>query len=334
MPSSASSGVLIGSVPTNNCLCNRFITVLTRGCSIYPTQVLQFARRKVEVRHVVGPFALIVLCTVGVLVAWTVLDPFVWERRIIDAQSLETYGRCSSEHSLFYVIALVVLMAVSTVACGFMAWKTKDVDSRFSESKWIFYTIFVQIQVLLLGIPVLVILDNASADATYFGRVLVIFLLVVTTIMLMIGPKVAATILHDAETQRNSDASSAINRRSSTLSGRGNIASGGTRVSGIHAGTQHSSYRTREDLSNSHGHALSISGDNGSRYNRSFDALSLGEPPSLEESGRLGDSRRPSVQSNASSLPRRSVVFETGAIATSELMDDEIIDDVEMPLKS
>jgi hypothetical protein len=55
-----------------------------------------------------------------------------------------------------------------------------------------------------LGIPVLIILDNAPTDATYLGRVLIIFLVVVTPIMVMIGPKVVATSADKNGTRRSS----------------------------------------------------------------------------------------------------------------------------------
>jgi hypothetical protein len=177
------------------------------------------------------------MCVILVLVVWTVVDPFTWERRTIDDNSLETYGQCESDHAVVYVSILAVLMAGSTLACALMAWKTKDIDSRFSESKWIFYTIFVQIQVLLLAIPILVVLNTASSDATYMGRVLVIFVVVMTTIVLMIGPKCVEISV--AEKARKSTLQTALSgNQSSSYSRprqRGSVG-GGPAISGLRPG--------------------------------------------------------------------------------------------------
>lgn len=153
-------------------------------------RVMQFQRIKLEVHHVVGPFVANMLATIAILVVWTIVDPWQWDRKVIDDVTLETYGKCQSKNALRFLIPLLCLMALSTIACGVMAFKCRDIDVRFSDSNYIFYTIFVQIQVLLVGIPVLGILNNASADATLLGRSLLIFVIAMTTLTFMILPKV------------------------------------------------------------------------------------------------------------------------------------------------
>ena len=153
-------------------------------------KVLQFvARRKVEVQHVIAPLIAAMVAVLVVLVVWSVHDPFIWVREEIDDFTGESYGQCQSENTLPYLVSVVGINFAATFAAAVMAWKTKDVDERFAEGKWIFYTIFAQLQLLALGIPVLVILDTASAEATYMGRALIILLVVVSTVSFMIGPK-------------------------------------------------------------------------------------------------------------------------------------------------
>jgi len=67
-----------------------------------------------------------------------------------------------------------MILLAATVLTGWMAWKTKDIDAKFSESSWIFITIVLQFQVLVVGSPILIILEQQSAEATYVGRVLLI----------------------------------------------------------------------------------------------------------------------------------------------------------------
>lgn len=149
-------------------------------------------KRVVHAWHVVGPFAISMLATIVLLICWTVIDPFEWQREVIDVDTGETYGECASDNPLYFSISVLLLMILSTVACGSMAFKCRNIDARFSEANWIFYTFFVQSQALLVGIPILIILNTSSVDATYFGRSLLIFVIVLSTLVLMIGSKLLA----------------------------------------------------------------------------------------------------------------------------------------------
>jgi len=153
-------------------------------------RVLQFSRRKVEIRHVIAPLLIAMTALIAVLLAWTLSDPFNWVREEINSVTGETFGRCKSNNALPFATAAISLVAGAILSAGFMAWKTKDVDNRFAEGKWMFFTIFTHIQLLALGIPILLILDKDSAEATYIGRTLLILFVVGTTVAFMIFPKV------------------------------------------------------------------------------------------------------------------------------------------------
>jgi len=156
-------------------------------------KVLQFSRRKVTIKHVIGPFVVLVISAVIVLTVWSTTYPLKWERKEIDLETGESYGKCQNEHSLIFAVTLVLVVLLSFVMTGTMAWITKDVDEKYAETQWIFYTIFVQIQVLLVAIPIMIVLEYASADAAYIVKVMIIAILSMSTITLMIGPKVATS---------------------------------------------------------------------------------------------------------------------------------------------
>ena len=210
-------------------------------------RVMQFARRKVRAKQVVGPFVATIALNFAVLVTWTVADPFTWNRHDIDADTGESYGRCNSQHAVVFVGILILLMFISTVACGYMAFRCRDIDSRFSESNWIFYTIYTQIQVLVVGIPILVTLNEASADATYLGRALLIFVIVISTVALMIGPKIMMVIFGEGVFERGGG------MNNDTLSGgggaRGSGVGGGAKVTGVGVDITSTVERRRESSS-------------------------------------------------------------------------------------
>eukprot|EP00592_Proboscia_alata_P007199 CAMPEP_0194360276 /NCGR_PEP_ID=MMETSP0174-20130528/7573_1 /TAXON_ID=216777 /ORGANISM="Proboscia alata, Strain PI-D3" /LENGTH=890 /DNA_ID=CAMNT_0039131661 /DNA_START=106 /DNA_END=2775 /DNA_ORIENTATION=- len=138
-------------------------------------KILQYSQKKVEVKHVAGPFAALTLSVVVVLTCWTILDHYSWVRKETNIETGETYGRCASKNTLAYTTPIGLLMSISVIMTFFMSWKTKDIVSKFSESSWIFYTIFLQVQIYIFGIPILIVLDKASANATYLLRVMLIW---------------------------------------------------------------------------------------------------------------------------------------------------------------
>ena len=157
-------------------------------------QVLQFSRRKVKIRHVAGPMAMIVLAALLVLSLWTALDPLKWLRTSIDIDDVsgESIGRCSSNHFVAFMIPLVFLMIIPIALTAFMAWKTMDVDEQFVESKWIFAMILVQIEVVIVAVPVVFILRDVSTDGRYLGFVFLLWIFPMSTLLLIFLPKFVA----------------------------------------------------------------------------------------------------------------------------------------------
>jgi len=155
-------------------------------------KVLQFRRRKVEIKHVAGPFAILTLSVVVVLTCWTALDHYSWVRKEVNTETGETYGRCTSKNTMVYATVIGVLMSISMIMTFFMSWKTKDIESKYSESSWIFYTIFLHVQIYIFGAPILIVLDKASASATYLVRVMIIWTISISTSTLIMGPKIGS----------------------------------------------------------------------------------------------------------------------------------------------
>ena len=65
-------------------------------------------------------------------------------------------------------------MTGSILLALFAAWKTKNIANNFSDTSSVFYSIALQAQAWLVGVPTLALLGGDSADATYFGRVILI----------------------------------------------------------------------------------------------------------------------------------------------------------------
>lgn len=61
--------------------------------------------------------------------------------------------------------------------------------AELAESKWIFFGIFSHIQIWAIGIPLYIILNDVSRDASYLISAALTFIFSVTLVMLVIWPK-------------------------------------------------------------------------------------------------------------------------------------------------
>jgi len=140
-----------------------------------------------------------------VLAVWTIQSPLRWDREVIDDYFGETLGMCNGEHWLAFAVPLIVIMISVTLLAGWLSWLTKDISDELSETKWIFYAIFTQFQVWLVGLPVLALVKlDISVNAAYLVSVLVIWTFSVSMVILIIGPRVVRTWSTNIPTHRSS----------------------------------------------------------------------------------------------------------------------------------
>jgi hypothetical protein len=88
------------------------------------------------------------LSTAIVLAIWTAIDPWTWNRKLINDFPPESYGKCSSNHFARYFAPLCGIMIVATTLAFGMAWKTKNlrIDSKFSDANAVLLAIASQLQ--------------------------------------------------------------------------------------------------------------------------------------------------------------------------------------------
>jgi hypothetical protein len=183
-------------------------------------KVLQFSRRKIEIRHVAWPSAILFIAAIAILSLWTGLDSMTWKRVETDSVTGESIAECQSDHFAAFMIPLVLLMLLPSLLTAVMAWKTKDIDGAYSESYWICIMNVVQLEVILFAVPMIILLRDVSTDARYIGFIFLIWTFPMSTLLLIFAPKVVA---HYQATHGNGD----VQRKSM----RGEVQ--GVRVSGL-----------------------------------------------------------------------------------------------------
>jgi hypothetical protein len=155
-------------------------------------RVLQFTRRKIEVKHVAWPMIIVMISTLAILSFWTAFDPMQWQRKEINSDTGESIGQCDCDNLVAWTVSIVFLMLIPTLLTLLMAWKTKDVDSSYSESKWIFIMVVVQLEVIFVAIPLIAILRDVSTDGRYLGFAFMIWMFPATSLGLIFIPKIIA----------------------------------------------------------------------------------------------------------------------------------------------
>ena len=128
------------------------------------------------------------ICLV-ILILWTVLDPWTWKREVISEIPPESYGKCTCQYFWVWFGPLIGLLFLAEGLTMYFAWKTADIPDDFRDSGAVMYASFAQMQSWAFGIPMLAVLGSSSSEATYFGRICLIWIVSVSSIVVVVGPK-------------------------------------------------------------------------------------------------------------------------------------------------
>ena len=154
---------------------------------------MQAAKRRVTYLQAMWPCALILIVTLLVLIIWTAVDPWKWERDYIDLLPPERLGKCTSDHFAGFFWTLTSILMFCTVSTLVMAWKTQTIAQNLSDASTVFYLILTQVQAWFVGIPILAVTGD-SVDTVYFGRILLIWLFAMAPLFIVLLPRVSQAI--------------------------------------------------------------------------------------------------------------------------------------------
>jgi 7 transmembrane sweet-taste receptor of 3 GCPR len=134
--------------------------------------------------------AILTLCTT-ILIVWTVLDPWTWKRRAIQEVPPVSFGQCESKHTYIWFASLAGILFLAEGLTLYLAWKTSNVpdDDKFNDSSAVLYGSLAQLQSWSFGVPMLVVIGHTSSVATYFGRICIIWIFAVSSLVVVVGPK-------------------------------------------------------------------------------------------------------------------------------------------------
>jgi len=106
-----------------------------------------------------------------VVLAWTLVDPLTWEREdqgtTLDQASFiltnESMGTCTSDYMSAWIGSLLGFHFTIMVATNVLLWKLRAMSDRYQESKYVTLASAFACEILLLGVPILLAVDDSSA---------------------------------------------------------------------------------------------------------------------------------------------------------------------------
>jgi gamma-aminobutyric acid type B receptor len=157
------------------------------------TSAKQWKRLKVSERDVLYPFAILFTVNVVLLVVWTVLDPLKWNRK--ETSETSSYGHCSTDldnSGVTWKVAAALLAATNGAAlilANVEAYKARAVSTEYGESKYIAMAMGSMLQIMLVGVPLLFLVDD-NPSAKYFIRSSIVFIICMSILLFIFVPKV------------------------------------------------------------------------------------------------------------------------------------------------
>eukprot|EP00581_Thalassiosira_minuscula_P000903 CAMPEP_0183744890 /NCGR_PEP_ID=MMETSP0737-20130205/65954_1 /TAXON_ID=385413 /ORGANISM="Thalassiosira miniscula, Strain CCMP1093" /LENGTH=1105 /DNA_ID=CAMNT_0025980543 /DNA_START=60 /DNA_END=3377 /DNA_ORIENTATION=- len=185
-----------------------------------------FIRVTVTKRKYLPIIAVLLSIMVALLLAWQLVSPLRWEREVIGTDvytgyPTESIGRCTSEHFAAFAGSCAAFVGFCLIYALVLSYRTRHMAMEWSESKFIAASVSYLLQLLLLGVPILVI-ARENTNAYYMVLSLILFLMSFGTTLLIFAPKVILKEIR--ESQRRENVANVIGRQGDQRSSIGTTA--------------------------------------------------------------------------------------------------------------
>lgn len=188
-----------------------------------------FRRIRVREQDVVAPFAVLFTLNFALLLTWTLVDPLLWQRLpVASDQPWNTYGTCLATRgkvATAMLASVAVINAGALILASYQAYKARNIPDDFSESKYVFMALYSWLQLMVVGIPVLFLIDHDNPTAKYFLQIVLVFAVCMSMLLIIFIPIVAQV----QQARRKSEQSNVFRSTRSKPS----LGQGGIFVSGV-----------------------------------------------------------------------------------------------------
>mmetsp|Transcript_41833 Transcript_41833/g.82009 ORF Transcript_41833/g.82009 Transcript_41833/m.82009 type:complete len:590 (-) Transcript_41833:205-1974(-) len=163
-------------------------------------------RIKVMPKDVIVPFAILMTANIIVLVCWSIIAPQKYIRQAHDGTDdwnriISTYGTCAAPEGMPYVVLLIVLNSCVLLTANFQAFRARHIKTKYSEGRYITWTVGFALQAFLIGGPVAA-MSITDPRLFYVVTTLLIGLLCMVILCFIFIPKVRKKNNEDKETRK------------------------------------------------------------------------------------------------------------------------------------
>jgi hypothetical protein len=163
----------------------------------------QFRRVTITAKEVSAVCGVLFALDILLLLLWTLLDPLVWEIGHINDEPWNQYGACSSDTVGVILFALTAAFTVFILilAC-IQAYKARAISDEYSESRNLGIALFGWVEILLVGFPVLFLIEQDNTNAKYFLQVILVLCVSMSMQLIIFIPMMVHFWTHNKEAAR------------------------------------------------------------------------------------------------------------------------------------
>ena len=161
--------------------CITFGTLFSKIWRIHKifTAAAKLKRAAVSIGETLKMIGMLLVIDAIILGVWTALDPLKWKRTVlasdVEGYPLSSAGQCEADSSSVYLAAIGILHALVMVYASYLCYQTRNIPTEFAGGKYVALAMASNLQVFLLGVPVMVIVGN-DPSTSFFVRSAIIFL--------------------------------------------------------------------------------------------------------------------------------------------------------------
>jgi len=133
-------------------------------------------RMQIFEKDVAWPGVILFGLNFTLLLIYTLVDPFRYERETVPGEEWKTYGHCTNGKAgnVLFALNLFVNLSALLIAC-YQAFKARNISDEFSESKSMAFALFSWVELLLVALPAVFLIDSDNPAARYFMFISLIF---------------------------------------------------------------------------------------------------------------------------------------------------------------
>lgn len=184
----------------------------------------RFRRVKAGFKEAAVGFGMLFAMNFVLLLIWTLVDPLQWEmRRVDEDEDWKLYGSCTKMGTPGYVLmglTFALNFAILLLACR-EAFKARGVSEEYGETKSVALALYSWVQIMIVGGPVMALMDGANPNASYFLTIGLVVATCCSMLLLIFLPM----MLH---LRRHGHRSSDVLERAALMSALGSFQAGAT----------------------------------------------------------------------------------------------------------